>query len=42
MDIKTVVLAITFSIVLRHITNKALAEVTARWPVCKKSFQDML
>jgi hypothetical protein len=36
MDIKTVVLAIPFSIVLRHITNKALAEVTARWPVLQK------
>jgi hypothetical protein len=36
MDIKTAVLAIPFSIVLRHITNKALAEVTARWPVLQK------
>jgi hypothetical protein len=36
MDIKTVVLAIPFSSVLRHITNKVLAEVTARWPVLQK------
>jgi hypothetical protein len=37
MDIKTVVLAIPFSIV-RHIANKALPEVTARWPALQKSF----
>jgi hypothetical protein len=36
MDIKTVVLTIPFSIVLRHIADKALAEVTARWPVLQK------
>jgi hypothetical protein len=31
-----VVLTIPFSIVLRHIADKALAEVTARWPVLQK------
>jgi len=33
MDIKTVILAIPFSIVARYLATKAGAQIIARWPV---------
>lgn len=36
MDLKTIVLAIPFSIVLRLIANKALAKVGVRWPALQR------
>jgi hypothetical protein len=33
MDIKTVILAIPFSIVARYLATKAGAQISARWPV---------